>query len=90
MTSEIYRFLTGVDMARKHGILVGKERVKRCIGLREFTIRGVEFDEDAKDSFRFWFGENVGFVEGKTLLRRKGKAGKRQIPSVTCKFERQY
>ncbi len=79
---EVYRFLAGVDMARKHGM--GMERVRRCVGLREFTIRGIQVDEDSKDSFRFWFGENVSFVEGMKPLRG---VRKRQIPCVTCKFQ---
>ncbi len=62
LSSEVYRFLTGVDMARKHGM--GWSRSKRGLELREFSIRGVEVDEDTQDSFRFWFGENVRFVEG--------------------------
>ncbi len=85
MGMEIYRFLTGVDMARKHGMELEGERIRRCTKLREFTIRGVEIGEETQETFRFWFGENVSFVEGLRPIRSKRK---RQIPSVTCKFER--
>ncbi len=86
MSAEIHRFLIGVDMARRHGMEIGGEkRIRRCIGLREFTIRGVEVDEDTREGLRFWFGENVSFVEGMRPLRG---VRKRQIPSITCKMER--
>ncbi len=79
LMDESYNFLTGVDMARKFG----RKGKRRCVGLREFTIRGLVLDTETKSAFQFWFGEeNVSFVEEISPRGRR----RRQIPSVTCRM----
>ncbi len=79
MEEKVYNFLTSVDMARRHGIEVRGERIKRCVGLRWFTVRGIFFGIESEELFRFWFGENVNFMTDDSSLNL--------YPSVTCTMQ---
>ncbi len=84
MSEKVYRFLTGVDMARKHGISLDGKRVRRCAGLRGFAIRGFALDEEIKGRFQFWFGKKFSFMKGRACNVERGIT--RIHPYIMCKM----
>ncbi len=88
MSEKVYRFLTGVDMARKHGISLDGKRVRRCVALRGFAIRGVTLDEEMKSQFEFWFGNDFTFMEERAGTVCWGHhTATRLSPSIMCEMQ---